>query len=383
MKGWVVLSARALERVSHLMAERRLRDTEALARKAGSDERTIRRALRGERVQYRTVAEMAGALGADVQDLLDEDSTPVDGEIFYDWLRTGGRWGLWIAVAGSAASIAASARLRASPWATFLVQALTVLAVMAWQRGRMPKEFASPPVRVRLASTAALQFIGQFRRAWSWWAAFYSWFAAATFFPGLRPIGWPVLDALQNAGTLSLIACYEVLARRTVSASEAPRRSRVLFYGWCAIAALLALELAAATGPLHWEGAQRLFALASGLGQGIALALLAGRLDDPQVGAPSASILGLYTYACIQGTYAMFPDDSLVEHVLTVSALPLKCLLYLVVAWTAESGILWYFLARMRAADEVLIRQRRVWLRAYRDGAFRGPEFERAEETIG
>jgi DNA-binding Xre family transcriptional regulator len=380
MRGWVVLSQRAVERVWQLMAERRIRDTETLAAKTGSDERTLRRALRRERVQRRTVAEIAAALGVDVTEILGDTPEPLEGELFRDWLRDGGRWGLWIAIAGSAAAVFASTRPRdpaSPPWATFLIQAATVLAILAWQSRRNPREFDDPPLRVRIASIAARQFVGYFRLAWVFWAAFYIWFAA-TALPAAGRFGWPILDALQNAGTLSLVACYEVLSHRTVPRSDAPRRSRLVLYGWCVVALLLALEL----GAQAWApgtDAQRFFALASGLGQGIALALLTGRLDHAHVGAGTGPILGLYTYACIQGTYAMFPGDTVLEHALTVTALPLKCLLCLVLAWCTESGILWYYVARLRAADEVLVERRRIWLRAHRDGVFRGPEFEATE----
>ncbi|HUD71175.1 MAG TPA: helix-turn-helix transcriptional regulator [Dongiaceae bacterium] len=381
MKGFVVLSERALERVSHLLVERRLRHPEALAKKSGSDERTIRRMLRGERVQYRTVAEVAGALGVDVQELLDEDSRPVEGEIFLDWLLSRGAWGVAIAAAGSVAAAGASLTWPERPWATLLTQTLAVTALLLWLSDHRPKTFEKAPARVRIASMAAAQFAGEFRLAWLFWAAFYLWFAAAASWPGaLGRAHWPILNALQNAGSLCLVACYEVLTIRTVNGAERPRRSATMRYGWFVIAGLLVLEFAltgGAAGGIGAEGsAARIFALGSGLTQGLALALLVGRLDDPHVGA-GAPIFGLYIYACIQGSYAMMPGDTLLEHLLTVIALPLKCLLCLVVAWCAESGILWSYLARLRAADEVLIRRRRAWLMAYRDGAFSGSEFER------
>ncbi len=382
MKGFVVLSERALERVSHLLVERRLRDTDALAKKAGSDERTIRRMLRGERVQYRTVAEVAGALGVEVRELLDEDSRPVEGEVFLDWLLSRGKWGGAIAAAGSLAAAGASLAWPDRPWATLLTQTIAVTALLLWLRGHRPRTFAKAPARVRIASMAAAQFAGEFRLAWFFWAAFYLWFAVAAAWPAaLERAHWPILNAFQNAGSLCLVACYEVLTRRTVNGGETPHRPATMRYGWFVIAGLLVLEFALTGGAAGGIGAAastaRIFALASGLTQGVALALLVGRLDDPHVGA-GAPIFGLYLYACIQGSYAMIPGDTLLEHLLTVIALPLKCLVCLVVAWCAESGILWSYLARLRAADEILIRRRRAWLVAYRDGVFGGSEFERA-----
>ncbi|HKQ98277.1 MAG TPA: hypothetical protein VJV75_10410, partial [Candidatus Polarisedimenticolia bacterium] len=256
----------------------------------------------------------------------------------------------------------------------------TVLAMLAWLARRDPREFEGAPPRVRIATIAARQFAARFRLAWGFWAAFYLWFAATAFF-ALHRAGWPILNALQNAGTLCLAACYVVLTRRTVPRPESwpderPRRWTPALAGSLVVAVLLAVELVLAFRG-DGTGAARFFALLSGLGQGIALALLAGRLDDPRVGAPAGSILALYTYACIQGTYALFPADAVLEHLLTVTALPLKCLLCLVVAWCSESAILSYYVARLRAADEVLLERRRRWLVACRDGAFDGPEFER------
>jgi hypothetical protein len=73
---------------------------------------------------------------------------------------------------------------------------------------------------------------------------------------------------------------------------------------------------------------------------GVAIALVVGRLGSQKIDPGSLTLGLLYFYAVIQPTAASFYNDNNVQLLATTIALPLKALLWLVFVWAFTTGVL-------------------------------------------
>lgn len=89
---------------------------------------------------------------------------------------------------------------------------------------------------------------------------------------------------------------------------------------------------------------------------GVALALVVGRLGSKYIDPGSLTLGLLYFYAVIQPTAATFPNEVIGHLLATTVALPLKVLLWLVVVWAFTTGILSEYVRSIRV---LLIRERK------------------------
>jgi hypothetical protein len=90
---------------------------------------------------------------------------------------------------------------------------------------------------------------------------------------------------------------------------------------------------------------------------GVALALVIGRLGSKFIDPGSVTLGLLYFYAVIQPTAATFPSMAMGHLLATTLALPLKILLWLVVVWAFTTGILSEYVLSVRV---LLIREHEV-----------------------
>jgi hypothetical protein len=94
-----------------------------------------------------------------------------------------------------------------------------------------------------------------------------------------------------------------------------------------------------------WHG---LFGLISGIGGGITIALLVGRLDSRRISPPRYVVGLLYLYALIQPLFPWLePTSPYLALSMFSLALVLKVILFLFVYWTFASGKLLYYCVRM------------------------------------
>jgi hypothetical protein len=81
---------------------------------------------------------------------------------------------------------------------------------------------------------------------------------------------------------------------------------------------------------------------------GVALALVVGRLGSKYIDPGSLTLGLLYFYAVIQPTAATFPNVVIGHLLATTVALPLKVLLWLVIVWAFTTGILAEYVLSIR-----------------------------------
>lgn len=292
---------------------------------------------------------------------------------FAAWLGTaGGRLDLWISLLGAAATAVFLYRGLRAPGGGAAVPAIHCLVLLALLT-RLPR-VADPravedPI-LRLAWTAAGDLRRYWGAAWTFWVLLYLALAATAAFdlltgPVTSAVGrWTAvgLNLLQNATTVMLLLAYEVVARPTVR-EDLTRRQLLPVEAWLVFALLVSVvEGTLVLLGIPWT-AQQWLGWVSGFAQGTALALLVGRLDSKYIEPPTPLIALLYLYAAIQGAWPVFQQHRELMLVLTFLALVLKCLLFLFVAWLFESRVLVFYLARVRALDTDVARERAEFLR--------------------
>ncbi|MDX6693053.1 MAG: hypothetical protein QOF02_656 [Blastocatellia bacterium] len=93
---------------------------------------------------------------------------------------------------------------------------------------------------------------------------------------------------------------------------------------------------------------RNIFDLISACLNGVALALVVGRLGSKIIDPGSITLGLLYFYAVIQPTAAIFHNDPVAHLLATTVALPLKVLLWLVFVWALTTGILSEYVSEIR-----------------------------------
>jgi hypothetical protein len=101
-------------------------------------------------------------------------------------------------------------------------------------------------------------------------------------------------------------------------------------------------------------GTIAVFDIASSCLNGVALALVVGRLGSKLIDPGSITLGLLYFYAVIQTTAATFSNDAIGQVLATTIALPLKVLLWLVIVWALTTGIISEYVHDLRV---LLIRE--------------------------
>jgi transcriptional regulator with XRE-family HTH domain len=345
-------------------------------RRSHLSKNTIVNAIYGPREpQRKTVELLAQALDMPVEELT---RTGVrrggDAPSFTSWLLTARNGSAWIALLGAAttgALLLPNLRQAAAAPAVPLVQFAVLLALLTrLPRVGHPSAFGDLGSEVQIAAAAAGDFRRYWGAAWTFWLFLYLALAAGTAFDllptadGVTAGGrWVTvgLNLLQNATTVFLLLCYEVVARPTIE-DDLSRRRYLPPEAWLVLAVLLSVLEAAGVGAgLSWPQ-QQWFGWASGFGQGTALALVVGRLDSKYIEAPAPAVAALYLYAAIQGAWPIVQQHHQLLLVLTFLALVLKCVLFLFVAWLFDSRTLLFYLTRVRRLDDGVERDRRSFL---------------------
>jgi hypothetical protein len=106
------------------------------------------------------------------------------------------------------------------------------------------------------------------------------------------------------------------------------------------------------------ENTSLVVGFASGLGNAIAMGLLAGRVASPALGGGAAMAVALHLYAAIQPAFGLFLDHVVVEFFAICLALPLKAILFWIVSRSIRDGSLVALIAltRTRQLQDGMVR---------------------------
>ena len=127
---------------------------------------------------------------------------------------------------------------------------------------------------------------------------------------------------------------------------------------------------------------QSFFAWVSGIGQGIAIALVVSRLDsrylrivrfqDRELIQHSVVVGLCLAYSTLQVAWPFFlePQSLVPERVLTFIAMGLKCLLFLFGLWLIEMNLFVFYFRRSRELEERVDDARWRWLKKYDNQTF-------------
>jgi hypothetical protein len=234
------------------------------------------------------------------------------------------------------------------------------------------------------ASRAMEQFIEAWERLWLAWVLLYLVFCAQgacglIFGETVKesPYWGPGLNLVNNLQTLVLMMLYIVLTKSTVDLNRSSSR-----LPWSQGLALLAFVTAvdlvatvarayaptdgAAASLIHF--AAKAMPWATAFASGAAMALVVGRLDSKFANPPTWAVILLYLYALIQVLWERFETSPLLVTAILSAALVLKCLLFLVVSWMLQSGVMFFYLDRLADLLVNVERQRADYLeRLWRD----------------
>ena len=375
-QGAVILER--LEELSLSIAE--------VERRSPLTKNTILNAIYGPRRPHRkTIELLAEVLELPVADLTRPGLAPTADVRFVDfsaWLLRAANVGLWISAAGALGTAALLWRQLgsqvASPAVTGVHCAVILLLLARLPRATVePRIYADASQRLRFGLAAARHFRRYWGIAWTFWLFLYVGLLLASLVGWIptgssAPIGarWAAagLNLLQNGATVFLLLAFEVAARPTVRA-DLSRKQFLPTEAWLAFAVLVSLlEGGSVFLGVSWS-VQQWFGWLSGFAQGTVLALLVGRLESRYIDPPTSVVALLYLYAAIQGAWPAFQTHESLMMVLTFTALVLKCLLFLFIAWLFESRVMLFYMTRMRELDEELEAERLEFLRRVQDAS--------------
>lgn len=173
----------------------------------------------------------------------------------------------------------------------------------------------------------------------------------------------------NNCNTLMLILCFSAFNRleKIEKGSKWNLKDKKWLFGIVAIVLLAVLEAVCiknyveigrrlGNNNLKAEDVLWFFRVVSGLTGAIAMALFVGRLQSKFFNPPAKLIAALYAYTAIQPLFVFFDDDSKSMPFITAlvihTALILKCILFLYLFWTFETGRLLFYLVRVRLTNK-------------------------------
>ncbi len=175
------------------------------------------------------------------------------------------------------------------------------------------------------------------------------------------------MNFLNNLQTLAMVLCYIVLAKSTYDIKR--HKGKIPWIEGAAIVVIFTIVDVMINvlppdiiDPQLFQKLSVFLKWICGLGAGISIALFAGRFDSKFIGAPSWCIIALYLYALIQVPWVQFEANPQIELILVFVALFLKCLLFLLVAWTLHSGVMYFYLEKVAGLLENAGKEREEYL---------------------
>lgn len=167
--------------------------------------------------------------------------------------------------------------------------------------------------------------------------------------------GW-ALNVANNFQTLSLIMLYLVITKSTVDPKQ--KDSKLPWTAGIGVLVVITMihlvmvfgsawQKHVVISPEAFEWGRKIFMWSSGLFAGIAMALVVGRFNSKNIDPPTWTVTLFYIYALIQVPWGAFEESTVLEPIIVLAALLLKCLLFLFVSWLLETGILFFFVDRV------------------------------------
>lgn len=192
---------------------------------------------------------------------------------------------------------------------------------------------------------------------WWWRALLLSWVPLYLFY-ALE--GYEVHRLVFNLiNTLLIATCYYILNKNEEKQDEH-------IAGWFVnfvMLVIIIVPLAVLLLNKQWDDANIL----AGVAAGITMALFVGRLQSRFLGPRFGVVYLLYSYTAIQPLVLYIDLNPGWGWIILDFALLLKCLLYLYIAWLLQSGLLLFYFASVRRADETLLRQREAFSKLLQD----------------
>jgi hypothetical protein len=243
---------------------------------------------------------------------------------------------------------------------------------------RMVRHAEMKPEKIGEASRDARKFRLYYECLLGSWMVFYFvlWMAHARYghpADGMHVRMHLLLTGANVASAVCLAQCYlalggharfEARARFRGADDPPPHELGAREKAPIAIGVLVvALALVASTGTfgeyLTSDEVAKLFGFASGLGNAVAMGLLAGRIASPVLGGGPFMAMGLQLYAAIQPVFGLFLDEPLTEFLCIAVAIPLKGIMFWILSRAIRDGSLVCLLyaARVRQREDGAIRQ--------------------------
>lgn len=180
-----------------------------------------------------------------------------------------------------------------------------------------------------------------------------------------------IFDTLNNLQTFILLLCFFWLDRASRRLDE-DLNMEPLTTGIIGVVVLAFAEYAVVMGGEAGRPAGEFLRWMSGIASGVAMALLVERVSGAIIGTPKWVMLVLMGYAIIQAAWGAFEDNASLMLVLTSIALILKLILFIVVAWLLDTGVLlFYYKKRYEFGEKVeggrkrIEQERVVFVEAY------------------
>jgi DNA-binding winged helix-turn-helix (wHTH) protein len=165
-----------------------------------------------------------------------------------------------------------------------------------------------------------------------------------------------VFDIVFNLlNTLTMLLCFDALNKHIDRQEEGHFSGRVSNY-------IVFLVLVVVIGGASFNNLNAATVL-GGILAGTTLALFVGRLQSKFFGTRSWVIYLLYSYTAIQPLALYVRQQPELGVYVLDFALFLKCLLYLLMSWLFQSGLLLFYFARVRETDTSIWEQRNAFQR--------------------
>ncbi len=245
-----------------------------------------------------------------------------------------------------------------APGLNFLVIAGLILLLS----GPSPVKAAFPQ-----SANAAAHFKTTWLTVWVIWALIYALQLAQSIIrvmnPSVTNTPWVgsfasvVLNLVNNGQTVVLLGCYATLLQPHYEAHTSTRyamhRGAPLWPLGCVAVVALAVAQALCEGTPDPTAVRNVFSLVTYTCGGLALALLASRLESRYIAIPIWVTGLLYFYALLQPVFGVAEQTDIhnLATFIMVMALPLKLLLFAVVYWLLKTTRLQFYYEQTRLAD--------------------------------
>jgi hypothetical protein len=204
------------------------------------------------------------------------------------------------------------------------------------------------------AVTVMRQFEHVWTFLWLFWLLLSLTLVVTSFFQAgdASPILQITRTLFSNCNTLTMLFCYEILAKPTTEGSSRFSRPEVDWSRWAAIVIVFTFlqGLLIVARPATNE----IFDWISGMGAAIAFALFVSRLASRYFEPPTWFLVTMYAYVALQPLfpYLVKKGDPLSLALLIDLALLFKCLLYLYMMWLFHSGRLLFYVLRLARMEK-------------------------------